>query len=168
MLALVACRNGSSEDPQKRSPPLRPLAPLPIPLDQPAGPLAIEHSGFPCDVEEVLKVKCRRCHTEPARFGAPFSLLSWEVTQTSHQNQPIYARMGHSVQSGFMPYQGAPANPPVAKLSDEEKQIIVRWAAAGGPRGNCGEAPAPSAQHPEKKPRSPRPAASPSSRPKPG
>jgi hypothetical protein len=108
-----------------------------LPADPPGGPLELPNSGFPCELEAVLKAKCRRCHTEPARFGAPFSLLAWDVTRTLLHGAPIYEKMGHSVKIGFMPYQ-APANPPIARLTEAEKLVIVSWADAGGPRGDCG------------------------------
>jgi hypothetical protein len=84
----------------------------------------------------VLKAKCRRCHTEPRRHGAPFSLLRWEDFQLVHRNEPLHAHVGKVVRSGFMPYR-IPANPPVEPLSEAEKKVLIDWSEAGGPRGEC-------------------------------
>src|SRR4051794_23898536 len=48
-------------------------AELPIPLEPPVELLRVPSSGIPCDVDEVLANKCRRCHTVPARHGAPLA-----------------------------------------------------------------------------------------------
>jgi hypothetical protein len=110
--------------------------PRPIPPEPPFGPLEVDNSGFPCDVDAALKAKCRRCHTTPARHGAPFALLTWEQTQEDFRGTPISGHIARAVKSGFMPYRIL-TNPPVESLTDAEKQAIVSWAESGAPRASC-------------------------------
>jgi len=111
----------------------------PLPLEPPFGPVRVPNSGFPCDVDDVLAAKCRRCHSTPTRHNAPFSLLTWEDTQPLFRDRPRFQVMASAVKSGFMPYS-VRTNPPVERLSDAEKQVIVDWAEAGALRASCGPA----------------------------
>ena len=112
-------------------------APAPIPLEPPVEVLRVPNSGLPCAVDDLLAQKCRRCHTKPARHTAPFALLTWDDTQELLRDRQRYLVMESAVKSGYMPYNIA-ANPPVERLTDAEKQIIVDWVEAGAPRGSCG------------------------------
>jgi hypothetical protein len=139
VLSLHGCATQLSDE-KKQEPSSRP-SPKPepeleIPPEPPLGTIEVENSGLPCDVEAVLKAKCRRCHGSPRRHGAPFSLLRWEDFQFVHRNEPLYVHVGKVVRSGFMPYR-IPANPPVEPLTDAEKKVLIDWAQAGGPRGEC-------------------------------
>ena len=143
-LSLHGCARQLSDEkrgkPDASSRPVaKPLPPpkLELPLEPPFGPLEVESSGLPCDVEAVLKAKCRRCHTEPRRHSAPFPLLRWEDLQFVHRNEPLYVHIAKVVRSGFMPYR-IPANPPVEPLTEAEKKTLIDWSEAGGPRGACG------------------------------
>lgn len=113
----------------------------PLPLEPPLDLVRVPNSGFPCDVDDVLAAKCRRCHSTPMRHSAPFSLLTWEDTQPMLRDRPRFQVMASAVKSGFMPYNVL-ANPPVERLSDAEKKVIVDWVEAGALRGSCGPAPA--------------------------
>jgi hypothetical protein len=143
-LSLHGCATQLSDE-QRRKPEAssrsaaKPLPPpkLELPIEPPFGPLEVDNSGLPCDVEAVLKAKCRRCHTEPRRHSAPFPLLRWEDLQLVHRNEPLYVHVAKVVRSGFMPYR-IPANPPVEPLSEAEKNVLTDWSEAGGPRGACG------------------------------
>jgi hypothetical protein len=140
---LVACAVTCRKQDEKRTP--RPAVtraakrePRPIPLEPPfaAHELEVADSGFPCDVEAALKAKCRRCHTLPARHGAPFPLLTWQQTQQAFRGTPIAGHMGRAVKSGFMPYR-INANPPIEPLTESEKQAIIAWVEAGAEQTPC-------------------------------
>lgn len=108
----------------------------PMPEEPPVELTRTESSGLPCAVDEVFARKCRRCHTVPTRHGAPFVFLTWDDTQQERGGQKLVQLIGRAVRSNFMPYR-IEANPPVQPLTDEEKQIILAWVDADGPRGNC-------------------------------
>lgn len=113
------------------------LAPSqPLPPEPPFGPLRVADSGLPCDVDQVLASKCRRCHATPSRHGAPFPLYTWAELQVPRSEQPLFVHVGRVVQSGFMPYR-IEANPPVEPLADAEKKTLLDWVSAGAPRGVC-------------------------------
>jgi hypothetical protein len=129
------------EGPKKKPLPPAPAVvapPGPLPLEPPVELLRVENSGLPCDVDEVLARKCRRCHTQPPRHNAPLQLLRWEDTQADRGGVPVFRHLGRVVASGFMPYP-IMANPPVERLTDAEKKTLLDWVAAGGPRGGCGD-----------------------------
>jgi uncharacterized membrane protein len=90
-------------------------------------------------VDDVLAKKCRRCHTSPTRNGAPFALYTWAEMQAQHHGEPVYQRLGRSVETGFMPNL-IPANPPVERLTDDEKRTLLDWVRAGAPRASAGPA----------------------------
>ncbi len=60
--------------------------------------------------------------------------------------------MASAVKSGFMPYNTR-ANPPVEQLTDAEKQVIIDWAEAGGPKEDCKPIPAARPKKPKPKPK---------------
>jgi hypothetical protein len=93
-------------------------------------------SDLPCDVDQVLADKCRRCHGTPGRNGAPLIFYKWSELHAEYLGEPVYKRLGRAVQTGFMPNR-IPANPPVEPLSSAEKQTLLDWVAAGAPRGSC-------------------------------
>lgn len=145
MLAVVAIAialgraSKGKPSPEVKSAPFQsgtPSASEPIPEEPAFGPLRAPDSGLPCDVDEVLAKKCRRCHATPARHGAPFALYTWADTQRLRADQPLYRHIARVVQTGFMPYP-IPANPPVLPLTDAEKQTLLDWVKAGAPRGAC-------------------------------
>jgi hypothetical protein len=141
-LSAHGCATQLSDE-KRQEPSSRPTAKphpepkLEIPPEPPFGTLEVANSGLPCDVEAVLKAKCRRCHGEPRRHSAPFFLLRWDDFQFMHRNEPLYAHVAKVVRSGFMPYR-IPANPPVEPLTDAEKKVLIDWSEAGGPKVECG------------------------------
>lgn len=112
----------------------------PIPLEPPVETLRVPNSGFPCAVDDVLAAKCRRCHTIPARHNAPFPLLTWDDAHGMIGDRQRYLVMASVTQSGYMPYN-IPANPPVERLTDQEKKTIADWVEAGGLKDTCPPAP---------------------------
>lgn len=87
-----------------------------------------------CAVERVLFSKCQRCHGEPALHGAPFSLLNYEATQAvDRHGKPRYLVMQRALESGAMPPLYLELEPPVAALTDDEKQLLLHWCDASAP-----------------------------------
>jgi hypothetical protein len=112
------------------------LAAMPRPEEPPVEITRVPDSGLPCDVDDVFAKKCRRCHTIPARHGAPFVFLTWQDTQQTRADQPLTALISRAVRSGFMPYR-IEANPKIEPLTEHEKKIILDWIDAGAPRADC-------------------------------
>lgn len=119
-----------------RAPNVQAHVPEPLPEEPRVELLRVANSGLPCKVDDVFASKCRRCHTVPARHGAPFVFLTWEDTRQSREGQPVAAMIGRAVRSHFMPYR-IEANPPVQPLTEEERTTILDWVDAGGPREDC-------------------------------
>jgi hypothetical protein len=145
LVLVPACRRKASPSEQpwaSQRDVATPVAPEPepIPREPPVELLSVPNSGLPCAVDDLLAAKCRRCHTKPTRHTAPFALLTWEDTQELLRDRPRFVVMESAVRSGYMPYNIA-ANPPVERLSDAEKQIIIDWVEGGAPRAVCAAAP---------------------------
>ncbi len=126
-----------------RAPAVLSPSPLPpIPPEPPFGPLRKAGAELPCDVDDVFARKCRRCHGEPTRHGAPLTFYTWSDLHAIRGVEPVYHHVGRVVYTGSMPFQ-TPANPPVEPLTEAEKQIILDWVKAGAPKGTCDSAEAP-------------------------
>jgi hypothetical protein len=108
----------------------------PLPPEPPLGVLRMPNSELPCDVDEVLARKCRRCHGTPSRHGAPFPLYTWTELHVPRSEQPLFVHVGRVVESGFMPLR-IETNPPIEPLTDAEKKLLLDWVSAGAPRGVC-------------------------------
>lgn len=152
----VGCQKKPAPTQQwQRSAPEPPPVVEALPPEPPVEVLRVPNSGLPCAVEEVLVAKCRRCHTQPMRHTAPFPLLTWDDTRVMLRERPRFQVMASAVKSGFMPYN-TKANPPIERLTDAEKRVIVDWVEAGGPREDCKPAPAASSLNRRSSPRPPR------------
>lgn len=114
------------------------------PSDAPAN-AAVTYYGA---VKRVLDRNCVSCHTaNPVSTGgmiAPFALAKYEDAQRRARS------IARAVQDDYMPpwdadiqFKGMFKNE--RYLSDEDKQTLVDWAAAGAPMGDPSEAPAPGA-----------------------
>jgi uncharacterized membrane protein len=90
-----------------------------------------------CDVQPILENRCVRCHGEPPQHGAPFVLNSYEATQETFVDAPMYEWMANAVSTDFMPPVTLDATPPVEDLTSVEVDTIVTWADAGAPAGGC-------------------------------
>jgi hypothetical protein len=66
-------------------------------------------SDLPCDVDQVLADKCRRCHGTPGRNGAPLIFYKWSELHAEYLGEPVYKRLGRAVQTGFMPNPREPS-----------------------------------------------------------
>jgi hypothetical protein len=114
----------------------QPLRGPELPLEPPVELLEVSNSGLPCDIERVLKAKCRRCHTIPPRHGAPIALFTWEQIHAQREGESVHATMLRAVKQDFMPFR-TPANPPVERLTAAERGTLIEWLEAGAPRGSC-------------------------------
>jgi hypothetical protein len=93
--------------------------------------------GFPCDVEHVLRLSCRRCHWEPTENGAPFAMVEWsDVQEILRGTTPIYQAMKQMLDADLMPPQSAPLEPPVSALSAADKLVLSEWLGAGAPESD--------------------------------
>ena len=123
-LALAACSDPSAND-----------------ASPPGAPTSTVDSGAPadsewCAVDLVLSHKCRRCHQDPPKNGAPFSLLTYADTQlVDGRGKPRFVRMADAVSSGYMPAQFVALDPPVEALTAEERATLLGWCEAGAPPG---------------------------------
>ena len=100
----------------------------------PTGP-----SGLPCDVDDVLARRCRDCHFDPPRFGAPMPLITWDdlhAPSKSDPSKPVYVRVGEKLHDPVKPMP-QPPNPP---LSDPDMKTMDTWIGLGAPKfdGTCG------------------------------
>ncbi len=87
---------------------------------------------LPCDVWQVLHDKCHCCHQDPPENGAPFPLLTYELTREPYGSQGLlrWQRMSVVIQDGEvppMPFSTA------ADLTASEKKILDDWFAACAP-----------------------------------
>src|SRR5690606_31299965 len=104
LLGLLVYRTPAAKRSRALAPPRADFR-VRIPREPPVELLELPNSGFPCEVERVLKLKCRRCHTVRSRHGAPFALLSWQETRRQRHGQPVYQLIGRSVENGSMPFR---------------------------------------------------------------
>ncbi len=74
-----------------------------------------------CDVEPIFADPCQRCHGSPLAYGAPMELTSYEEVYQYR------ASIRSVVKDEYMPYLGSDISPPVEKLSEKEKALIVDW-----------------------------------------
>lgn len=109
---------------------------LALPPEPPVELLEVPNSGLPCDVNRVLKDKCRRCHTIPSRHAAPLALLTWEQVHAERHGQPVHVLMARAIRTDSMPFR-IPANPPIERLTAEERKTLLSWLDRGAPRGQC-------------------------------
>lgn len=94
---------------------------------------ATTHEPTWCQVRTVLEHKCQRCHTDPPENGAPFPLVDYEDTQVlDRAENPRFERMVAAIVSDYMPATWLKLEPPVEGLTDNERAVILDWAAEGG------------------------------------
>ncbi|MSR61173.1 MAG: redoxin domain-containing protein [Planctomycetes bacterium] len=99
-----------------------------------------EPLSYARDVAPILQRRCQACH-RPGQVG-PFSLLGYDDAKGRAK------MIAQVVEGGVMPpwnadarYDGVFANE--RKLTGPEKETLLRWIAAGTPRGNPADEPKP-------------------------
>jgi hypothetical protein len=81
-----------------------------------------------CQAEIVLRTVCQRCHQEPPLNGAPFPLVTYEDTQELFAEGVLrWERMKEVVEIDFMPLRGGGLDPPVERLTCDEKSTLMGW-----------------------------------------
>ncbi len=95
--------------------------------------------GVPCDVVAVLANNCFECHGEAPAFGAPMTLANYDamhVPAPSDLVTPVFEMVGARVDDPVAPM------PPIKIMSEEDKQVLREWIAAGAPEdpdADCGD-----------------------------
>lgn len=81
-----------------------------------------------CDELAIVRDKCGRCHSSPPKHGAPFSLLSLDdLTSVDAKGVPRRERMADAIERRTMPARYLELDPPVAELSEEERDLLLAW-----------------------------------------
>ena len=105
----------------------------------------LEEVTFHRDIEPILQRSCQNCH-RPGGVG-PMPLITYE--QVAPFAGLIEYKTGLRDRAGAMPPWYVEKNVGIQQfkddpsLSDDELEIISRWARSGAPKGNLGDAPEP-------------------------
>jgi hypothetical protein len=94
---------------------------------------------FHKDVEPIMQAKCQQCH-RPNDI-APFSLLTYDDASTYATD--IGVQVAAKVMPPWKPVPGIGSFRNSYALSDDERQTILDWVAAGAPEGDPADAPPP-------------------------
>lgn len=94
---------------------------------------------LPCEVDAILEANCRKCHSDPPKFGAPMPLVSHAQVHAKAPSDPsfeVWQLMKTRVHDPVKPMPPAP-NPP---LSTADKATMDAWFAKSAPKGDvpCG------------------------------
>jgi uncharacterized membrane protein len=86
-----------------------------------------------CEVRAVLEAKCQRCHVGAGLHGAPFPLVTYDDTQVymASLEKRRWQLMENMVEQDLMPPDDARLDPPPAKLTASEKDVLMTWFAEG-------------------------------------
>ncbi|MFO0662273.1 MAG: hypothetical protein U0165_20945, partial [Polyangiaceae bacterium] len=87
---------------------------------------------IPCDVDAVLKSRCRSCHGDPPSFGAPMALVTYAQTQARSVTSPtqtVWQVMQSRVHDTTNPM------PSTGVLPSGELAVLDAWFASGAPAG---------------------------------
>lgn len=87
--------------------------------------------GFPCEVDQILAVSCRRCHFDPQENDAPFALVKYEDIEKMRSGKPISVLMAQMVEADLMPPLDEPVEPKVSPLTVEQKKTLLQWLGEG-------------------------------------
>jgi hypothetical protein len=130
-VSLLACEN-----PQVALPPEEPAQQPPdVSLSSPPWANRVsKNGGFPCRVDAVLALSCRRCHYEPPENDAPFPLMKYEDIEVMRSGKPIRQLMEQMVAADLMPPLDEPVQPKVTPLTLEQKNTLLGWLRAGAPK----------------------------------
>lgn len=130
---LVACEEGEPDHPHPAS---AVLISNVSGLDAGAD-LFLQPSHLPCEIEAIIKARCKNCHVPSTAPNRPVSLLTYADFAQPSKSAPTmtYAQQALMlVQNGMMPLTG--------KLPPEQIQQFADWVQAGAPQAECGAAPA--------------------------
>jgi hypothetical protein len=94
-----------------------------------------------CQVEPILNARCRRCHGEPQKNGAPLSLATFDAIVADYpagSGRAAWHTMQRMVSEQIMPPVTLTPDDgagPVQPLSDDQRSQLLDWLNAGAPRG---------------------------------
>jgi hypothetical protein len=103
------------------------------------GERAAAQPTYAKEVSRIFQAKCQQCH-RPNDI-APFSLLTFQDAQTWAAD--IKRVVAGRIMPPWKPAAGSPAFRDDFSLSEEERDLIVRWADAGAPFGEAIDLPEP-------------------------
>ena len=97
------------------------------PTDEPTGTVKW------CEVRAVLEAKCQRCHVGAGLHGAPFPLVTYDDTQVylASLEKRRWELMENMVEQDLMPPEDPRLDPPPAKLTAGEKDVLTTWFTEG-------------------------------------
>lgn len=128
LLVLAAACTSTSSD-----------APASSGAEAPGSPSEIrEGQSLPCDVDEILGARCRRCHGAPPSFGAPMPLATFADLHAEARAVPgkkVFERVGARIHDDASPMP----QPPNPRLGPAEMATLDAWIAAGAPAGRACE-----------------------------
>ncbi|MGZ6082781.1 MAG: monooxygenase [Polyangiales bacterium] len=85
-------------------------------------------SSMPCDVDEVVAKRCRSCHAEKPKYGAPMPLVTGadvHATAKSDGTTPVFEMMKKRLHDAQRPM------PPTGMLPANELAVLDGWLASG-------------------------------------
>lgn len=94
---------------------------------------------LPCDVDAILEANCRKCHSDPPRFGAPMPLVSHahlHAKAVSDPSKDVAALVKKRIHDDAAPMP----QPPNPRLSAADLATIDAWVDKGAPKADvpCG------------------------------
>ena len=103
-------------------------------------------TNLPCDVSKVLAAKCQACHGAKPSAGAGTSLVTWDDFQKAGPaddgGKPVKDLVRARIHDAERPM------PPGGTMALPELEVLDKWIAAGGPKGQSCEVPAPAESEP--------------------
>lgn len=75
---------------------------------------------LPAEIDDILKRRCRMCHSDPTRMFAPMPLVTWEDVQalrSQNTGEFVFEAIGRRIHDEKFPMPPLPA----PSLSDEQK-----------------------------------------------
>jgi hypothetical protein len=89
-------------------------------------------SGVPCDVAQVISMRCTGCHQTAAKFGAPMPLMTladFEAPAKSNSARKVYEVIPERINPTDVARRMPPTSMPA--LTAAEKQVLGVWLTAG-------------------------------------
>lgn len=93
--------------------------------------------ALPCDVDQILESRCRGCHSDPPRFGAPMPLVAQADFHAPAKSDPAKDVYQLAIERLADPVRPMP---PGGDLPPSERSVLEAWLSAGAPEGSCGAA----------------------------
>ncbi|HEV2114581.1 MAG TPA: cytochrome c, partial [Terriglobales bacterium] len=109
-------------------------APVPAPARSPSAPLP--HPTYSHDVASILYANCVQCH-QPGGSG-PMSLVTYEDAKRYARQIAFVTR--RRIMPPWLPDPEAVTFADQLRLSEEQIQILARWAVQGAPAGDLAQA----------------------------